>query len=123
MSQRTFNFTIAFCIWLVVAAGVGSTGVFRVLPPGTVQITIVALTAVLLIFYAKWRSFREFVRGLPLKILILLHVSRLVGIYFLILERHGKLPKEWAVPAGIGDITVAALAIGVLCLPLSTAFG
>lgn len=123
MSQRTFNFTIAFCAWLVAAAAIGSTGIFRSLPPPAVQVTIVVLTALLLIFYAKWRSFREFVRELPLKVLILLHVSRLVGLYFLILYRQDKLPGEWAIPAGFGDIAVAATAIGILCLPLESAFG
>jgi hypothetical protein len=60
---------------------------------------------------------------LPVKVLILLHVTRLVGIYFLLLHREGKLPWAFAVPGGIGDIVVAATALGVICLPLRTPFG
>lgn len=124
MSQRTFSFAIGLCIWLVAAAAVGASGVYRYLPRPALQITILLLTALLLLFYLKWRSFREFARGLPLRALILLHATRgVVGLYFLILHREGKLPWAFAVPGGIGDIAVGALAIGLVCLPLRTATG
>jgi hypothetical protein len=124
MSQRSFNFTICLCVWLVAASAIGSAGVYRYLPRPALQVTILVLTAALLFFYTKWRSFREFVRGLPLRALILLHATRgVVGLYFLLLQREGKLPWAFAVPGGIGDIAVAALAIGLVCLPLRTATG
>jgi hypothetical protein len=123
MSQRTFNFTILFSVWLVAAAAIGSSGVLRTLPRPALQIMIFGLTAILLISYWNWRAFREFVRGLPIRVLIVMHVTRLIGIYFVLLYKQGKLPWAFAVPGGLGDIAVAATAIGVCCLPLQTKFG
>jgi hypothetical protein len=48
---------------------------------------------------------------------MLLHVTRFVGIYFLILYGRGVLPYEM-VQAGWGDIFVAATAILVCFLPM-----
>lgn len=123
MSQRTFNFTILFSVWLVVAAAIGSSGMLRALPRPALQIIIIGLTAILLISYWSWRAFRGFVRGLPIRTLILMHVTRLIGIYFLLLHKQGKLPWAFAVPGGLGDIAIAASAVGICCLPLGTNLG
>lgn len=42
--------------------------------------------------------------------LILLNLWRLVGAIFLILMATGRMPAVWALPAGIGDILVGAMA-------------
>jgi hypothetical protein len=42
--------------------------------------------------------------------LIRLHLWRLEGIVFLVLMAQGRVPPLWALPAGIGDILVAATA-------------
>ena len=42
--------------------------------------------------------------------LILLNLWRLVGIVFLILMANGQMPALWALPAGIGDVIVGAMA-------------
>ena len=42
--------------------------------------------------------------------LILLNVWRLVGAVFLILMANGQTPALWALPAGIGDMVVGAMA-------------
>lgn len=55
---------------------------------------------------------------LDLRALVLLHVTRFVGFYFLILYRRGGLPYAFAVPGGWGDIIVAALALVVCFLPM-----
>ena len=42
--------------------------------------------------------------------LIRLHLWRPVGILFLVLMVRGQMPALWALPAGIGDILIAATA-------------
>jgi hypothetical protein len=49
---------------------------------------------------------------------VLPHVTRFVGVYFLLLYQRGVLPYAFAVPGGWGDIIVASLAVGVVFLPL-----
>ncbi len=81
--------------------------------PPVPQILIVSLsTAVLLLF---WRSsrFRAWCLNVDIRALVLIHVSRFVGIYFLVLYARGELPYAFAVPGGIGDIAVAAAALAV----------
>jgi hypothetical protein len=42
--------------------------------------------------------------------LILLNLWRLVGVVFLVLMANGQMPALWALPAGIGDVIVGAMA-------------
>jgi hypothetical protein len=42
--------------------------------------------------------------------LILLNMWRLVGVVFLVLMANGQMPALWALPAGIGDVIVGAIA-------------
>ena len=42
--------------------------------------------------------------------LILLNLWRLVGVVFLMLMANGQMPALWALPAGIGDVIVGAMA-------------
>jgi len=41
---------------------------------------------------------------------ILINLWRLVGVVFLVLMANGQMPALWALPAGIGDVIVAATA-------------
>src|SRR5207248_11603239 len=45
--------------------------------------------------------------AIPLHWLISIHFTRFVGVYFLILYRHGMLPFEFGVVGGIGDVVIA----------------
>lgn len=123
MSQRTLNFVILFSIWLVAAATVGGFGLLGLIARPMLQLVLVLLTLLLLVGYRFWAYFRDFVRGLPIRVLILIHATRFIGFYFLILHGQGKLPFAFAVPGGWGDIVVAATALGVCCLPLRTTAG
>src|SRR5262249_23019424 len=66
---------------------------------------------------------RRWVDGLPLQALILLHVSRFVGIYFLILHQRGQLPWAFAIPGGWGDILIAASAVLIAGVSANTPTG
>jgi hypothetical protein len=51
------------------------------------------------------------VETVDLRALVLFHLTRFVGFYFLALHARGELPWAFAVPGGWGDIVVAAAAL------------
>jgi hypothetical protein len=109
---------LLFWLWFGAAFFVGRQLLLQRLPPPAVPTILASLTAFVLYAYFRFTAVRRWVDGLPLRSLVLLHVTRFVGIYFLILYRRGQLPYEFAVPGGIGDIIVANLARPLVFLPL-----
>jgi predicted ferric reductase len=67
---------------------------------------------------ACWRvtTLKEWARTVDLRWLVLLHVTRFVGLYFFYLCSRGELPFRFAAPAGTGDIVTAMLAVLLLAL-------
>ena len=112
---------IAFWTWLIAAVVVGQYQLLQRIPLPAIQLIIFALVALLVVSYRVISPFREWVDHLDLRSIVLLHVTRFVGIYFLVLHRRGELPYAFAVPGGIGDIIVASLALLVVVLPFSKA--
>jgi hypothetical protein len=110
-----FSLALMGAGWFLVALFVGETELLSILPGPAAQMTLVALTTGLLTAFWTFRSFRAWVDQLELRTLILLHLVRFVGIYFLILHQRGELPARFAITAGWGDIIVA---IGALILVL-----
>jgi hypothetical protein len=111
---------VVFWAWLLAAIAVGQFLVLQRLPFFAVQGILFGLTALLVLSYRIIPPFRTWVDALDLRSLVLFHVTRFVGIYFLVLYRRGELAYAFAVPGGIGDIVVAALAVVVVLLPLSS---
>ena len=69
----------------------------------------------LLVAFVALARFRRWLRALDLRWLVALHLTRFIGIYFLIVYyRDETLPRAFAVPGGWGDIIVATLAFGLL---------
>jgi hypothetical protein len=112
---------VVFWIWLIAAVAAGRYQVLQRIPFPAIQLIIFALVALLVLSYRLIKPFRVWIDHLDLRSLVLLHVTRFVGIYFLILHRRGELPYAFAVPGGIGDIIVASLALLVVVLPFSAA--
>lgn len=114
---------IRICVWswLIVAIMAGNYRLLQRLPMPAVQGVLFGLTAILLLLYFRVRGLRTWIDGLDLRSLVLLHVTRFVGIYFLILYNRGELPYDFAVPGGWGDIVVAGLALGVVFWPMGDA--
>jgi hypothetical protein len=97
--------------WALVAALLAGRGVFR--PPDlespppigfALGLALVVLGGCVLVSPS--------LRGLLTnqRQLILLNMWRLVGVVFLLLMANGQMPALWALPAGIGDVIVGALA-------------
>jgi hypothetical protein len=108
-------------LWLIAALLVGNSGVLSRLPMPAVQGILIALTALLLLAYARLAVVRNWINSLDLRGLVLLHLTRFVGIYFLLMYRRGMLPYDFAVRGGWGDIIVATLVLPVCFLPLAPA--
>jgi hypothetical protein len=97
--------------WFCLALAGGVAGWFENFSAAGIAITVWALTAVALLLCWKNCNIRAWALTVDLKWLIALHVTRFVGFYFLVLVSRGELPSGFAQPAGIGDISVAVLAL------------
>ena len=111
----------ALWLWLIAALAAGRLLLLQRIPMPAVQGILFGLTALLGVAYLASHAVRIWADGLPLRTLVLLHVTRFVGFYFIYLYRQDRLPYAFAVPGGLGDILVAALALVVALVPLATA--
>ncbi len=93
--------------WFLTALFVGETELLWILPGPAAQIILVGLTAAMLVVLRTCSSLRGWVKQIDLRWLIALHLTRFVGLYFLLLCARGELPRTFALPAGWGDILVA----------------
>ena len=111
------RYVVVGIVWLLVAIALGASGHVATWRPPTPQLVLIGLTVALLAAFAVSSRFRRWLRGLDLRWLIALHLTRFVGFYFLLLYyRDRALPWAFAVPGGWGDIVVAALAGALLAL-------
>jgi hypothetical protein len=108
------RYVVVGLVWLVAAVVAGATGATSRLRPPVPQIVILGLTLALVVAGRTVAGFRGWLMQLDWRSVVGLHVSRFVGVVFLWLHSRGELPYAFAVPAGVGDIAVAALALGLL---------
>jgi hypothetical protein len=101
--------------WFLLAIALGSADAFRAaadrIPTIQYGILVPILIGVLLI----WRSPRvaRIIDAVPQHWLIGVQFYRALGAIFLILYAAGKMPGLFAWPAGLGDVLVGVLALGV----------
>jgi len=112
---------ISLWVWLIAALIVGRQHWLVPLLGPALQGVIFTLTALVLLLCFKLRSVRTWLNQLDLRSLVIFHVTRFVGIYFLLLYQRGELPYAFAVPGGWGDILVATGALLVCFLPMGSA--
>ena len=114
-SRTTVRVLVATAIWLGLAIAAGGLGLLEGLRPPLPQAILVALTLALLAGFRWSGPFRGWALAVDIRALVLIHVTRFVGLYFLALYARGELPYAFAVPGGWGDIGVATAALAV-CL-------
>ena len=102
--------------WLLLAIGLAASGQVARLRPPVPQLILFGLTLALIAAGAMLPGFRLWLAGLNLRQIVALHLTRFVGIYFLVLYRRGELPYDFAVPGGWGDIVVATGALILVLL-------
>ena len=103
-------------VWFLLAAGAGLSGRSAQLRYPAPQLVLGTLTLLCLAAVTWVPAIRDWVNGLDVRALTALHLTRFVGISFLLLHAAGKLPWAFAVPGGWGDIVVATLAALLLLL-------
>ena len=102
---------ITLILWLLLALIAGASGLFARLVPPLPQAVLLGLVLIQVLMFAFYPGFRTWCMSVDLRALVLFHIIRFVGIYFLILYSRGKLPYDFAVPGGWGDIAVAVYAV------------
>jgi hypothetical protein len=110
-------YPIALMVWFFVAFALGDSGRLAVLEPPAPQMILLGLTVLLLVNGATLPGFRHWLAGLDVRRLVAVHLTRFIGIYFLVLYGRGQLPYDFAVKGGWGDIAVATGAVLLLVVP------
>ena len=100
--------------WLAAALVVGFLGLLANAKPPAPQILIAVLTVGLLILVSTVPHLKQWAATVPVRLLVVIHLTRFVGIYFLILAARGELARSFAISAGWGDIAVAVTALVLL---------
>jgi hypothetical protein len=102
--------------WFCFALAVGISGAFGRVSAAGLAFTLWTLTGLMLLAYWKIRAVNDWIAHIDLRWLVLFHVTRFVGFYFLVLCRRGQLPCDFAAPAGFGDIFIAQVAVLLIAL-------
>ena len=105
--------------WFAVALCAAALGAFRTspgAPPVAIGLAASAPPAAAIALALGSPRFRAWARSLDLRSLTLFQTSRVAGLAFLALTAVHALPAGFAVPAGLGDVTVG------LTAPLVAAF-
>lgn len=116
MSRDTRLILIILGAWFIFALAIGFAGTFRNASANLVAITVWSLTPFALLICWRAPAINTWWRQVDLRWLVAFHATRFVGFYFLILCRQGKLSCEFAQPAGIGDVCIAATALLLLAM-------
>lgn len=105
--------TFALAVWFLLLVSFGAAGAF-VSRPGTPPLLLASGVAAPLLLFLAWmrlsHSFREFVLALDLRLIAAIQAWRWAGLGFLSLYAHSVLPAMFALPAGLGDMAVGAMA-------------
>ena len=109
--SRSRLFPLIGFVWFLAALVVGASGLLLRVAPPRPQLLIVLLTALLIVAGAFVPSFRAWLASVDLRSVIAIHLTRFIGIYFLVLYSRGLLPFDFAVLGGWGDIVIAATAL------------
>ena len=102
--------------WLIVALTMGTLGTYApssARPPVALGLSVGVPILLFAIAYCFEGPVRRVARYLDLRVIVLLHVGRLLAINFLLTAGEGRLPMGFALPAGVGDIATALFAIPI----------
>jgi hypothetical protein len=110
-SDRTQTFLVSAAIllgWLVAAITLAAKGVYHIGASDVPTIQYGILLPILIGALLIWRSetMKRIIAAVPQQWLVGVQLYRALGVIFLILYAAGKLPGQFAWPAGLGDIAI-----------------
>jgi hypothetical protein len=111
--------SVVFIAWLVVAQYLGSANAYFAASENAVPTVLFGLLIPLMIAVVGLRqsgSIASLVSAIPLHWIVVSQVYRIGGGIFLVLWADGRMPWQFALPAGIGDVTTGCLAVVVAVL-------
>src|SRR5262244_106787 len=118
--------SVALIGWQAVAQYLGSANTYFAAADTAVPTVLFGLLIPLAVAaIALWRSesIARLVSAIPLHWLVAAQIYRVAGGIFLVLWADGRLPWQFALPAGIGDVTTGVVAIVVAALLARNAVG
>jgi hypothetical protein len=98
---------LALVVWFVAAAVASFFGFPNESPFGLWSFVAIPSLGFVLA-YSLSKSFRDFTAAISLALLVGAHLWRFVGVGFIYAWLTGRLAAGFAIPAGVGDIIVAA---------------
>jgi hypothetical protein len=111
--------SVVLIAWLVVAQYLGSTNTYFATSENAVPTLLLGLLIPLIVAAIGLRlsgSLARLVSAIPLPWIVAAQVYRVAGGIFLVLWADGRLPWQFALPAGIGDVATGCLAVVVAVL-------
>jgi hypothetical protein len=108
--------SVVLLVWLAAAQYLGSANAYFASTDTSVPLVLFGLmTPLMIAAIGLWlsRSVASLVSAIPLPFLVAAQVFRVGGGIFLVLWAFGRLPWQFALPAGIGDVTTGIVAIVV----------
>ncbi len=111
--------SVALIAWLAVARYLGSANTYfatteTALPNILFGLLIPVITAAIGLWLSD--NIRSLVCAIPLHWIVAAQIYRVAGGIFLVLWADGRLPWQFALPAGIGDVTTGVVAVPVAVL-------
>lgn len=118
--------SVALIAWLAIAQYLGAANVYFATNDNAIPIILFGLLIPLVAAaFALWLSgnFANLVTAIPLPWIVAAQIYRVAGGIFLVLWADGRLPWQFALPAGIGDVTTGSFAVVVAALLVRKAAG
>jgi hypothetical protein len=112
--------------WMAVAQYLGAANAYFAITETAVPTVLLGLLIPLAVAaIALWQSesIASLVSAIPLHWLVAAQVYRIGGGIFLVLWADGRLPWQFALPAGIGDVTTGIVAVVVAAQSAQNAIG
>lgn len=111
----------AVWLWLLFAVYLANARALAGQPPYVFALCLLVPAATVIAGYELLKPVRSWLDALDLRMLVFLHTTRFLAVFFLILHGRGELPGEFALPTAWGEIIIAAGALVLAVLPLARA--